>query len=173
MSYSPLVLDQISFWLDVGFKRNKHECNLHYAVILMMTSQNLKSVGFTKTQKSRYLENETLFLLQIKKFINYTSSATLWLRLVLYHWYHFLVFIPFRFRSFLNEISKFAIEFHRKLSLLTYSAWKQSYYLTVLSQNSTNEFCLPINHQNLYFYAQQIWNYFWNINVLRFHWVLI
>ena len=43
----------------------------------MMTSQILKSVDFTKTQKSRYLENETLFLLQIKKFINYASAATL------------------------------------------------------------------------------------------------
>ena len=42
----------------------------------MMTSQILKSVDFTKTQKSRYLENETLFL-QIKKIINYTGRATL------------------------------------------------------------------------------------------------
>ena len=33
----------------------------------MMTSQILKSAGFTKTQKSRYLKNETLFFLQIKK----------------------------------------------------------------------------------------------------------
>ena len=33
----------------------------------MMTSQILKSVNFTGTQKSRYLENETLFYLQIKK----------------------------------------------------------------------------------------------------------
>ena len=31
----------------------------------MMTSQILKSAGFTRTQKSQYLENETLFL-QIK-----------------------------------------------------------------------------------------------------------
>ena len=44
----------------------------------MMTSQILKSVDFKKNQKSRYLENETLFLFQIKKFINYTSRATLW-----------------------------------------------------------------------------------------------
>ena len=36
----------------------------------MMTSQILKSVDFTTTQKSRYLENETMFFLQIKK-INY------------------------------------------------------------------------------------------------------
>ena len=35
--------------------------------MLMMTSKSLKSAGFTKTQKSRYLENKTLFFLQIKK----------------------------------------------------------------------------------------------------------
>ena len=33
----------------------------------MMTSQILKSVDFTKTQNCRYLKNETLFYLQIKK----------------------------------------------------------------------------------------------------------
>ena len=44
----------------------------------MMTSQILKFVDFKETQKSRHLENETLFILQIKKFINYTSRATLW-----------------------------------------------------------------------------------------------
>ena len=41
--------------------------------MLMMTSQILKSVDFTKTQKSRYLENKTFFL-QVK---NYTSRSTL------------------------------------------------------------------------------------------------
>ena len=45
----------------------EHKCNLHHAAILMMTSQILKSTPFTKTQKSRYLENETLLFLQIKK----------------------------------------------------------------------------------------------------------
>ena len=49
----------------------------------MMTSQILKSVDFTKTQKSRYLENETLFFLQMKKFINYTSRAILLQKIVL------------------------------------------------------------------------------------------
>ena len=34
-------------------------------------------LGFTKARKSRYLENKTIFFLQIKKFINYTSRATL------------------------------------------------------------------------------------------------
>ena len=33
----------------------------------MMTSQILKSVDFTKTQKSRYPENKTLFFLQLRK----------------------------------------------------------------------------------------------------------
>ena len=44
----------------------------------MMTSQILQSVDFIKTQKSRYLDNETLFLLQIKQFINCILRATLW-----------------------------------------------------------------------------------------------
>ena len=34
-------------------------------------------MDFTKTQKIRYLENETLFFLQIKKVINYALRATL------------------------------------------------------------------------------------------------
>ena len=51
---------------------------MHYAAILMMTSPILKSAGFTKTQKSWSLMNETLFFLQPKKLINYTSSAALW-----------------------------------------------------------------------------------------------
>ena len=33
----------------------------------MMTSEILKSADFTKTQKSKYLENEALFFTQIKK----------------------------------------------------------------------------------------------------------
>ena len=33
----------------------------------MMTSQILKSVDFTKTQKAKYLENKALFFLQMKK----------------------------------------------------------------------------------------------------------
>ena len=48
----------------------------------MIMSQILKFVDFTKTHKSRYLENETFFL-QIKQFINYTSGATLWQKILL------------------------------------------------------------------------------------------
>ena len=44
----------------------------------MMISQILQSVDFIKTQKSTYLDNETLFLLQIKQFINCILRATLW-----------------------------------------------------------------------------------------------
>ena len=47
-------------------------------VAFMMTSQILKSMDFTKTKKYRYLENETMLFLQIKKFTDYTSRATLW-----------------------------------------------------------------------------------------------
>ena len=42
----------------------------------MVTSHILKSVDFTKAQKSRYLERETLVFLQIKKFLYYTSRTT-------------------------------------------------------------------------------------------------
>ena len=45
--------------------------------MLMMTSQILKSVDFTKTKKSRYLQNDTLFQLQIKIFINCALRASL------------------------------------------------------------------------------------------------
>ena len=64
-------------------KEIKQKCNFHYVAMLMMTSQILKSVYFTKIQKSRYLGNETLFLFQIKKFINCSSRATLWQKIVL------------------------------------------------------------------------------------------
>ena len=50
----------------------------------MMTSQILQSVDdFIKTHKSRYLENEELFLLQIKKLINCILTATSWQKIVL------------------------------------------------------------------------------------------
>ena len=42
----------------------------------MMTSHILKSADFPKTQKSRSLENKTLFFLQMKNFINCTSKAS-------------------------------------------------------------------------------------------------
>ena len=83
LSYSKLVFDRISFWYGLGFKRNKHKCNLHCAAMLMMTSQILKSAGFIKTQNFRYLEKEISFFLQIKKLINYTLNATLRQRIVL------------------------------------------------------------------------------------------
>ena len=43
------------------------KCNLHYAAISIMTSGILKSVDFTQTQKSRYLENERKFFSSSKK----------------------------------------------------------------------------------------------------------
>ena len=38
---------------------------------------DLEICGFQKKKKFRYLENETLYFLQIKKFTNYTPRATL------------------------------------------------------------------------------------------------
>ena len=49
----------------------------------MMISQVFKCEDFTKTQKSKNIENETLFFLQVKKFINYTSRATLLQKIIL------------------------------------------------------------------------------------------
>ena len=49
----------------------------------MMSLQILKPVDFSKTQRSRYLENKTLFFLQIKILINNTLRATLWQKIVL------------------------------------------------------------------------------------------
>ena len=47
ISYPNIIL----IVLSLGFKQNKHKYELHY----MMMSQILKSVDFTKIQKSRYL----------------------------------------------------------------------------------------------------------------------
>ena len=58
-----------------------HKRNFHYVAMSVMMSQLLKSADFTKTQKSRYLENKRLFFLQIKKII--TSRATLLEKIVL------------------------------------------------------------------------------------------
>ena len=67
LAYNSLVFDLILFQQNLGFKRNKQKCNFHYVAMFMMTSQTLKSVDFTKAQKSRYLDNETLFSFRIKK----------------------------------------------------------------------------------------------------------
>ena len=53
-------------------------CNFHYVAILMMMSQILKSVDFTKTQKSRYLESKTLFFSWNKKDLSITHYRLLY-----------------------------------------------------------------------------------------------
>ena len=50
----------------------------------MKTSLILKSVGFTKIPKSRYLKNEILFFLKVKKLFYYTSRANSWQKIVLW-----------------------------------------------------------------------------------------
>ena len=82
-SYNTLVFDL--FLQHLGFKRNKQEWNFYYVAMHMMTPQILKSLDFTKTQKSRYLESKALFFLQIKKFINCASRATVWQKIVFQH----------------------------------------------------------------------------------------
>ena len=46
-------------------QENKQKCNFHYAAMSMMTSQILQFMDFTETQKSKYLQKETLSYLQI------------------------------------------------------------------------------------------------------------
>ena len=48
----------------------------------IMTSQILKSVDFTKTQKSTK-SRERSIIFYLKKIINYTSRANLWQKIVL------------------------------------------------------------------------------------------
>ena len=61
---------------------SKSEQNFNYAMSVV-TSQILQFADFTKTQKSKCLENETFFL-QMKNFINYTLRTTLWQKILLY-----------------------------------------------------------------------------------------
>ena len=64
-------------------QKNKLKYNFHYVAKSTMASQVLKFVDFTKTWKARYVENEALLFLQIKKFINYTPRTNLWQEIVL------------------------------------------------------------------------------------------
>ena len=54
--------------------KKQYKCNFHYEAMLMVTSQILRSADFAKSQKPKYLENET-FSLQIKKFIKFHIKA--------------------------------------------------------------------------------------------------
>ena len=63
-------------------QKKSAKCNFHYTAMSIMTSQILKDVDFTKIQKSRYLKNEPLLFLQIKK-INYTSRTILCQKILL------------------------------------------------------------------------------------------
>ena len=62
----------------------------------MVTSQILKSVDFIKTQKSKYLEDETFFSLIKKKIINYTLRAASWQKNV------FLLELTFKSQNLLS-----------------------------------------------------------------------
>ena len=76
------VMSQKMLHFDSTYNLKEISISVHYVAMPMM-SQILKSVDFTKRQKSRYLQNETLFFFSNKKFINYTSRDTLWQKIVL------------------------------------------------------------------------------------------
>ena len=59
------VMSQKMLHFDSTYNLKEISISVHYAAMPMM-SQILKSVDFTKRQKSRYLQNETLFFFQIK-----------------------------------------------------------------------------------------------------------
>ena len=62
--------------MRVGFKRNKQKCNFQYAAMSMLWWRHKTwNMGISQKQKSRYIENQTLFFLQIRKLINNTSRA--------------------------------------------------------------------------------------------------
>ena len=67
ITYTSIQPNFLMLVLMIQKKKAKHNCNFHYAAMSMVTSQILKIMDFTKTQKSRYLENETLFFLYIQK----------------------------------------------------------------------------------------------------------
>ena len=62
-----IVIQRTSIWPNFILivhriqKKWLQKCDFHYVVMPMMTSQILKFVDFTKTQKSRYRENEIFF----------------------------------------------------------------------------------------------------------------
>ena len=104
----------------------------------MLTSQILQFVDFTKTQKSKYLQNETLFFLQIKQFINDTSRTTLWQKILLVaevtfkkmicpkniwmqYWFHNTIFISsevIAFVYFIFEIRDLQLKY-------SYCTWRE------------------------------------------------
>ena len=88
-----------------------------------MTSQILKFMNITKTQKSRYLK--TFFLL-IKKFINYTSRTTLWQKYFCSWGNLWLKDIPFG-----EWLISFCIEF----ALSSFSYFLNLIYLQIASNN--------------------------------------
>ena len=72
-SFQPFALNQ-------KHARNAYHTSIWQGMPMMTSKKNYKN--FTKTQKSGYLENKTLFL-QINKFIDYISRATLLQKIVL------------------------------------------------------------------------------------------
>ena len=67
------------WWLrELWFKRYIQKSTLSHVLILMVTSQIGWIVGWLKIQKLEYLENETQFFYEIKKFLLCASDCTFW-----------------------------------------------------------------------------------------------
>ena len=69
-----LIILRESTWISINVTFIM--CNFHYVAIPMMMTQILKFVVLTKTQISRYLENETSFLEIKKKCNTFATSNT-------------------------------------------------------------------------------------------------
>ena len=68
------IIKYTSIWPNfklIALRIQKKYAKVYYAAMSMITPQILKFVDFTKTQKSRYVEHETLFFLQINILITH------------------------------------------------------------------------------------------------------
>ena len=142
----------------------------------MVTSQILHFADFTKTKKSKYLENATLIFLQRKYFINYTLRTSLWQKIAggLRRWLHF----PVKLHQFKSLCTRHfgQVKLDYKSSLCIHYYLKRKLYPLVgkpglwehfnfkdLSHIWTNIW-VPLNKQNTrYFKSLSHTNSEWNV----------
>ena len=79
----------------------------------MMMSQILKSEDFTKTQKSRYLENKILLFLQIKKLIRHLIAKNSFVAEEAFNFYTLMT--PFLMQWLNGPLRRSSICIHRKM----------------------------------------------------------
>ena len=83
MPEDTLIFGQLLFWYYPGFNWKTKNLTRIIQHHLQWFLQNMKFVGSIKMQKSKYLENEALIFLQIKKLFYYASKAILWQKVLL------------------------------------------------------------------------------------------